>query len=162
MLLRYRFGAWRSIDDLDIELRLNRISQPPIDLRGRTPILVIDDQPFAPRPNLEANGFHLTVTSDISNIKTVEQYAIVLCDLMGVGLTLDSHLQGAHVIHEIKKNYPDTIVFAFTGGATESRITREANVSADYYLKKDVDIAEWCQKCNYSGKLSTARPARAI
>ena len=146
MAIRFRVGSWTSIDQLDINSRLPRITQPPIDLRSQTPILVIDDQPFAPQHNLESNGFRLTVISDISNIKTVEPYAVVLSDLMGVGANLHNHLQGAHVIREIKNNYPDKIVFAYTGGATESRITREANVSADYYLKKDVDIAEWCQK----------------
>ena len=146
MAIRFRVGSWRSIDQLDINSRLTRIAQPPIDLRNQTPILVIDDQPFAPQHNLESNGFRLTVIADISNIKIVEPYAVVLCDLMGVGANLHNHLQGAHVIREIKNNYPDKIVFAYTGGATESRVTREANVSADYYLKKDVDIADWCQK----------------
>ena len=150
MRLPSRLKPFRSIDDLDIDLRLTRISQPPIDLRQQAPIMVIDDQPFAPQNNLEANGFSLTVLSEINSVKKVEPYALILCDLMGVDAALHEELQGAHVIREIKKNYPEKVVFAYTGGSTESRVTREAIASADYYLRKDVDIAEWCEKLDHA------------
>ena len=68
---------------------------------------------------------------------------IVLCDLQGVGLQLASDLQGAYLIEEIKRNYPEKAVIAFTGGSTNSNISKRAILAADDYLRKDVSIEEW-------------------
>ena len=136
----------RSIDDLDVSHRLNRFTQAPVDLREQVQVLVVDDQPFEPQANLEAHGFKLTVLNGIGDIAQTKPYPIVLCDLMGVGQALHECLQGAYTIREIKKNYPEKVVFAYTGGSVESRITREAHVYADHYMRKDAGPDEWCEK----------------
>lgn len=58
-------------------------------------------------------------------------------------MKLNPRLQGAHIIKEIKANYPDKYVVAYTGG-TENRLIQESIVIADRYVPKDTDIEDWC------------------
>jgi DNA-binding NarL/FixJ family response regulator len=52
-------------------------------------------------------------------------------------------MQGAYLIEEIKRNYPEKAVIAFTGGATNSNISKRAAAAADDYLRKDASIEDW-------------------
>lgn len=52
-------------------------------------------------------------------------------------------MQGAYLIEEIKRNYPEKAVIAFTGGSANSNISRRAELAADDYLRKDASIEDW-------------------
>jgi DNA-binding response OmpR family regulator len=104
---------------------------------------VIDDQPFAPEHNLKNNQFQIDTYTDIHKVDQVTDYPIILCDLQGVGLQLASDMQGAYLIEEIKRNYPEKAVIAFTGGSANSNISRRAELAADDYLRKDASIEDW-------------------
>jgi hypothetical protein len=108
-------------------------------------IAVVDDNIFAPHRNLENLGYKIDFLGDISVVEKLRPYHIVLCDLQGVGTALDSRKQGAFLIREIKKNFPEKYVIAYTGGGLNQTITREAAFDADQLLKKDVDIDEWSE-----------------
>ena len=112
-------------------------------MRRDIKIAVVDDQPFAPEHNLKNNQFQIVTYTDIHKIEQLAEFPIVLCDLQGVGLQLASDLQGAYLIEEIKRNYPEKAVIAFTGGSTNSNISKRAILAADDYLRKDVSIEEW-------------------
>ena len=62
---------------------------------------------------------------------------------MGVGRHFDNKLQGASLITEIKKNYPEKIVIAYTGAALNERAVKIAAERSDRIIKKDIDIDEW-------------------
>ena len=113
--------------------------------REKIGICVVDDNPFEPKKNLENAGYRITFLGDVNTIEAVTNYHIVLCDLMGVGTALDERKQGAFLIKEIKKNFPEKYVVAYTGGASNQTISREAAVSADFFLKKDADIEQWVE-----------------
>lgn len=132
-----------SLRDLQKNEKLARQLRSPAELRKSIPIAVIDDQPFAPEHNLKNNHFQITTFKDIQNINQVAEFPIVLCDLQGVGLQLASDMQGAFLIEEIKRNYPEKAVIAFTGGSAISSISRRAAAAADDNLRKDASIEDW-------------------
>ena len=141
-----RFFYWPtplSINDLQQDKKVSSNLRLPADLRRDIKIAVVDDQPFAPEHNLKNNQFQIVTYTDIHKIEQLAEFPIVLCDLQGVGLQLASDLQGAYLIEEIKRNYPEKAVIAFTGGSTNSNISKRAILAADDYLRKDVSIEEW-------------------
>jgi len=133
----------KSIQDLERDRGIAPGMRQPAELRRSVKIAVIDDQPFAPEHNLKNNHFQIETFRDIQNVEQLADFPIVLCDLQGVGVQLAADLQGAYLIEEIKNNYPEKAVIAFTGGSASSNISRRAAKAADGYLKKDASIEEW-------------------
>lgn len=132
-----------SINDLQRDTTLAARLRSPAELRKSIKIAVIDDQPFAPEHNLKNNQFQIVTYTDVHKVDQIVEYPIILCDLQGVGLQLASDMQGAYLIEEIKRNYPEKAVIAFTGGSANSNIARRAELAADDYLKKDASIEDW-------------------
>lgn len=137
------FPKPQSINDLQRDKTLVARLRSPAELRKSIKIAVIDDQPFAPEHNLKNNQFQIVTYTDIHNVTQILEYPIILCDLQGVGLQLANDMQGAYLIEEIKRNYPEKAVIAFTGGSANSNISRRAELAADDYLKKDASIEDW-------------------
>ncbi|NPV22128.1 hypothetical protein [Bradyrhizobium aeschynomenes] len=113
--------------------------------RALIKIAVIDDQVFTPRANLENLGYQIESLGDINSINRIQPFQIVLCDLQGVGTALDARKQGAFLIREIKRNFPEKFVIAYTGGGLNAALSREASLDADHLLKKDADIDDWVE-----------------
>lgn len=110
--------------------------------RSAVPIAVIDDQPFAAQTNLQSYGYNISQIGDIKSLGEVARYPLILCDIMGVGRHFDSKLQGASLISEIKKGYPEKIVIAYTGAGLSERAVKVAGERSDKIVKKDIDIEE--------------------
>ncbi|WP_321386759.1 hypothetical protein [Alcaligenes phenolicus] len=113
------------------------------DLRKRVEIVAIDDQVFYPEANLRNAGFNIITKTDIQHIPEVAPYPIILCDVNGIGTHLNPDGQGAYVIQEIKTNYPEKIVIAYTAGGLNQTIVRQAKLMSDGYLRKDDSIDDW-------------------
>lgn len=111
--------------------------------RALVSIGFIDDEAFLPKKNLERLGYNISEIGDLKSITEVKPYPIILCDIMGVGNKFDPQLQGAQIISEVKKNYPNIFVIAYTGANMQSRPAKKAMSEADRFLKKDADIDEW-------------------
>lgn len=121
-------------------------AKPARERRGLVSIGVIDDEPFQPRQNLENVGYTVALLGDPNNLDAVKPHQIILCDLQGVGQALDRKRQGSFLIREMRLNYPDKYVLAYTGGTMNMGIIRDSQQSADAFLKKDVDIETWTDK----------------
>lgn len=132
-----------SLNDLEKDKKIITKLKSPTELRQSVKIAVIDDQPFSPEHNLKNNQFQIATYTDIHKIEQVSEYPIILCDLQGVGAHLSSDMQGAYLIEEIKRNYPEKIVIAYTGGSSNSNISKRASIAADDYLRKDIPIEDW-------------------
>ena len=138
----WRFGTFlRTVSDLDRDLRKKNFSSRIIDHRAHFPIVIIDDQEFTDLASLLRYNFNITHFSDLESIGTIARYHIVLCDLIGVGTSLSKRLQGAQIIREIKKSYPEKFVIAYTGGGYSEAFEHSISI-ADRYLKKDANIEE--------------------
>lgn len=143
MATKFVWGRFKSIDDLKELIRLHELESRINEKRKSFKILAIDDEEFTYLENLERHQFNITHVKDITAIAGVEPFQIILCDLVGVGKKLNPVLQGAHLIGEIKKNYPEKVAIAYTGGPNTDLMVSSLKV-ADSYIKKDASIDEWC------------------
>lgn len=110
--------------------------------RSKLKILVIDDQPFILKDVMASHGFVINEMRDISAIDLVSGYPIVVCDIKGVGMSLNSKHQGAHLFREIRKAFPEKYIVAFTGFRFDATYNEYFRV-ADASLKKDTDTEAW-------------------
>lgn len=140
-----RFGPFlRDISYLDKKLSVESLRTRLTDLRKRYKVAVIDDKPFTPSNYLQRNEYDITYFRDIDRIEQVQGYPLILCDLSGVGVSLNPQMQGAHIIGEIKRSYPEKYVIAYTGEGYSEIYERSIYV-ADDLLKKDITPGEWVE-----------------
>jgi len=138
--------SYRSVLELRDHVKLAKSSRKIKDLRPSISIMIIDDEKFQANTNLTTYGYNIREVPDINSVTDVEQFDIVLCDLMGVGKRFDHTLGGASIITEIKKNYPTKYVVAYTGARANSTEATVARSHADAFIKKDAEIAKWVEK----------------
>lgn len=119
--------------------------------RAAIRIAVIDDQPFLPQMILQTYGFSVVQIGDLKNVSEVNDYHLILCDVMGVGRHFGAKAQGATLISEIKKVYPEKVVIAYSGGAASDPAVQAATERADALIRKDVDGEEWAAKLDELG-----------
>ena len=110
--------------------------------RSLLSIAVIDDKRFAYADLLRKHDFNIVELGDISDIKAVSEYSIVVCDIKGVGKKFKSAAEGGHVIKEIRNRYPDKYIIAFSGSTFDPTFKKYFD-SCDVAVKKDADIEEW-------------------
>lgn len=139
----FRLNEFASIDQLEKRLEINRAFDQVSNSRRHIRIAVIDDQDFAPQQALQNHSYDISMFRDVPPLDNLVEYQILMVDILGVGTELDSEYQGAHVIHEIKKRYPDKYVLAYTGGANDD-VLGSAIQAADDFISKDAGINEWC------------------
>src|SRR5262245_36808370 len=139
-----RLRPYKSIDYLNKKLIFTTFSGRIIDKRSKFHIAVIDDEDFTPLENLLRHNYRIIHIRDVHSIDIMRSYHVVLCDLIGVGMNLSSTMQGAHLINEIKKSFPEKIIVAYTGGG-RPELLEPSIQTADYFLKKDASVEEWCQ-----------------
>lgn len=143
---KFLLSPFKTNADLASFMRTRSHLQTVQARRAAIRIAVIDDQPFLPQTNLQSYGYTVTPIGDLKSIPEVRDFHIVLCDVMGVGRHFDAKTQGATLISEIKKTYPEKVVIAYTGGAMNDPAVRSARERADMLIRKDADGEEWTTK----------------
>jgi hypothetical protein len=114
------------------------------ELRRHFPIAIIDDEEFVHFSALTKHGFVLQQLGDIADISAVAAYPVVSCDIKGVGASFGSPLEGAHLIAEVKKRFPDKYVIAYSAGAFGPEYKRALDFS-DVFLRRGASIDEWTE-----------------
>jgi len=133
------FGKPKQISDLKV------IARPPIGtLRPRVSIVVIDDKGFVYLNVLRNHGFIITELTDITDVKAVQTYPIVVCDIRGVGKAFGSDFEGAHVLAEIKKHYPNKILIVYTGQLFDASFNQYFAL-CDASVTKDAESQQWVE-----------------
>lgn len=126
-------------------LRLHEIDKTPDlkRLRREITIAIIDDDHFRFKEQLETNGYRVQeLGPDISAVEQLEAYSVVACDIRGVAPKFGSDQEGAHLISEVRKIYPDKYLIAYTGSGYDARLNNKVS-SADSSLNKDVPFDFW-------------------
>ncbi|MGJ7555914.1 hypothetical protein ACSFBI_18095 [Variovorax sp. RB3P1] len=127
---------------------LRELNLPPADisqLKRRIDVAVLDDEPFSQLANLSTHGFKLMeLGGDIKSVAQVADFPVVICDIKGVGKAFGSKHEGAHVLYEIRKNYPDKYLIAFTGMEYDATYN-EKLIAADKSVTKDANSDQWGQ-----------------
>ncbi|HHH7863339.1 TPA: hypothetical protein ACP2QN_000778 [Escherichia coli] len=121
---------------------LNKVIPYQVSNRNLVPIVCIDDQGMQYDQILINHGFNLKVLSDITDIRAVSDYPIVICDIKGIGKSFGSKFEGGHIIEEIHKNYPEKILISFSGNQFDARYNKFFKL-CDYVLTKDIDSDQW-------------------
>ena len=122
---------------------LNGINEK--DLRKNISILVIDDSDFPLQEPLETIGFKFTKKSGNEESFCINDYAeydIILCDISGVGMKLNSKFQGAFLANEIKKAYPNKMVVLYTANTLGPEYYQYQS-SLDGIIPKGHSIDDW-------------------
>ncbi|MCQ8278909.1 hypothetical protein NFI95_10660 [Acetobacteraceae bacterium KSS8] len=140
---------FRSNSELSNYMRTTAHLQTVKSRREAVNVAVIDDEAFAPQTNLQSYGYRITPIGDMKDLAEVAGYHMVLCDIMGVGRHFDMATQGASLISEIKKNYPEKIVIAYTGAMLNEKASKIAQQRADAIIKKGIDIEDWITKLDH-------------
>lgn len=136
MHILFSIGRRPSISDISMK------DLTQTNIRNLSSIAVIDDQKFMYAEILRSHGFNLTEIGDITDLEAVASYDIVVCDIKGVGASFGSKYEGAHVISELRKHYPDKYLIAFSGGQFDPSYKRFFD-SCDVSIKKDADMDDW-------------------
>jgi DNA-binding NarL/FixJ family response regulator len=135
----YIFGSLKQISALKV------IARPPIGtLRPQVPIVVIDDNGFLYLDVLRNHGFRITELRDVNDVRTVEPYPIVVSDIRGVGGAFKSQYEGAHVLAEIRKHYPNKILLVYTGQQFDATFNRYFAL-CDGSITKDAESQQWVE-----------------
>ncbi len=113
-----------------------------ISNRRDIPILCIDDHGLQYEEILRHHNFNIKVIRDIEDIKATSDYPVIICDIKGVGKSFGSEYEGGHIIEEIKKNYPEKVVIAYTGQQFDARYNKFFSM-CDFVLTKDIDSDTW-------------------
>lgn len=114
-----------------------------IEARRKIRIGVIDDDPFQALVNLRSNGYEISFLSTTSNVNSLEEYNIIVCDILDVGMSINKEEQGAALIGEIKRVFPEKQVIAFSSLAGNTKLWRLAKERADDYLSKSSQLDVW-------------------
>lgn len=136
--LHYIKYSLADIPDMTVRLKANGIKE----LRQKAEILIIDDEEVVFENYLQKNGFHITHKRDIDTIRDVADYSVVMCDIRGVGASLGYEKEGAYLIKEIKANYPNKQVVAYTGSSYDTTYNDYFKL-ADAVTDKGTSIDDW-------------------
>lgn len=117
---------------------MNNISK----IRKEVELLIIDDNDFGPQEYLKNNGYSVHQTKDITTIKDVEPYHIILCDINGVGKKLGYDKEGAYLIKEIHNHYPSKRIIAYSSFTFVPEYNKYLSY-ADTIATKDQSIDDW-------------------
>ena len=139
-------NSYSSVLEIHDYAKSNRISKTMAQVRPTVKIAIIDDEKFQARPNLSSYGYDISEFPDLRSVSEVKDFDIIFCDLMGVGKNFDNVLGGASIIKEIKINYPNKYVIAYTGARSNSTEASSAKEYADEFLKKDAEITTWVER----------------
>lgn len=111
-------------------------------LKRNYQIAVIDDEPFSKANALRNHKFSVVELGDIKALDQVSEYAIVVCDIRGVGKALDSPLEGAHLLAELRKSYPDKYLVSYSGAQFDMTYN-ESLSKVDVSVAKDAHTEQW-------------------
>lgn len=110
-------------------------------LRHTTRILIVDDEPFYNEAPLRAIGFNLTVKNKWDNITDAEPFHIIVSDNRGVASSFSSAAEGAFVLNQIHKNYPQKGCIIYSRSAID--FSHTPLLRGIKQMKKNDDSSEW-------------------
>jgi len=83
-------------------------------------------------------GYDITTKNDLLNMRDVEGYDIIICDIDGVGLKLGGN-NGIWLLNEINKEYPDKILVLYSNYNQEIRkLNRIKNSAYEIWDKTEL------------------------
>lgn len=132
---------WWTKENLELKI-LKSIDYPSIGERNQYNIAIIDDQVFPLYDSLRKHGFTITKFNDIQDINELKSFEIIICDIRGVGQFFQSRYEGAHIVKEIHRKFPNKYLIVFSGSTFNVEYNKFFSLS-DKTVKKGTDLSEW-------------------
>lgn len=109
--------------------------------RNSYKIAIIDDEPFEYKERLQQLNFNIRVYTDIADVKFLSEFDVVICDIKGVGKSMNENHGGALLLNEAKKMYPYKMYAAYSGSL--QNITINEYLEGVKIIKKDYVFEDW-------------------
>lgn len=110
--------------------------------RSKFKIAVIEDKVFPFLEELRRHNFNITIFKDIERLSILNDFQIVVSDIRGVGQFFGSKLEGAHLIEEIYRKYPNVYLIAYSSSTFNPSYNDFLRL-CDETKKKSIDVNEW-------------------
>lgn len=108
--------------------------------RTNIQVYVLDDEGFDMDPLYKLGYKKITKCMQFEEIDRFKEADIILCDIEGIGGSIDPIRQGVAVAHQIKSVYPNKIVLLYSGKNIETFGEIPNNI--DGYIRKQNSMAE--------------------
>jgi hypothetical protein len=136
----FSFPQFRKLTIQSLQTQSVLEALPITELRKNTRIAVIDDEPFQPLESLLFEGYQISYIGNYCNTIACDPYHILLCDIQSVGVDLEPKDQGAAVVGEIKRVFPEKYIIVYSGLDKRSGILRKALDRSDAHIPKSSSL----------------------
>ncbi|EKN4757651.1 hypothetical protein DVP10_21665 [Yersinia enterocolitica] len=143
-----KFGKRYKIDDLN---SIGISGSDNRDERSKIKIAIIDDEDIPFLNSLRNSGYNIQHYRDVDNFNMLSDYQIVISDIDGVGHSFSSEYQGAYIIKELKRLFPDKYLIAMSSKIYNLSFT-EILSNADVKINRDVNVDIVSEKLNIAIK----------
>ena len=143
-----KFGKRYKIDDLN---SIGISGSDNRDERSKIKIAIIDDEDIPFLNSLRNSGYNIQHYRDVDNFNMLSDYQIVISDIDGVGQSFSSEYQGAYIIKELKRLFPDKYLIAMSSKIYNLSFT-EMLSNADVKINRDVNVDIVSEKLNIAIK----------
>jgi hypothetical protein len=123
-------------------LYLEQLNQQGSDLlvdRNGIKIAIIDDMDVPYLDMLRNSGYNVKHYKDIEDFEILKSYSVIICDIRGVGKSFGSKLEGAYIIKEIRKLYPEKYIIAMSSAVYKINVAKIIDV-ADDKIVRDTEL----------------------
>lgn len=128
------------IYELEVDSQLEKYKK----LLMNTPIAIIDDEGLgeSKTEELKRRGYKIEEITDIDQVRQLEAYPIVITDVDGVAIKLDSENHGLGLIRLVAKHYPYKGLGIYSGKTHKLPLLPQDVL----IIQKDDDIESWSNK----------------
>ncbi len=140
-VLRYKMqNFFLNIEHLEKTISHESSTETIQEKRGRTQILIIDDEVPVIVKNLKNLGYLVTHKKDLKDISEVKSvYDIIIVDVLNVGRTFSENSEGAYLAYQIKLLDKDRLVYLFTGSPNDGKYNKYYTQLDGIYAKNQAD-----------------------
>ncbi|MEN8635465.1 hypothetical protein ABFV74_07015 [Pseudoalteromonas distincta] len=107
--------------------------------RNNIKIAIIDDMEVPYLESLRKSGYNIRHYKDIEDFDMLKAYSVIVCDIKGVGKHFGSKLEGAYIIKEVRKLYPEKYIIAMSSAVYKINVAKVIGV-ADDKIVRDTDL----------------------
>lgn len=107
--------------------------------RNNIKVAIIDDMDVPYLDSLHRSGYNVRHYRDIEDFDMLKAYSVIVCDIKGVGKHFGSKLEGAYIISEARKLYPEKYIIAMSSAVYKISVTKIIGV-ADDKIVRDTDL----------------------
>lgn len=123
-------------------LYLDQLNQQGNELlidRANIKIAIIDDMDVPYLDSLQRSGYNVRHYRDIEDFDMLKSYSVIVCDIKGVGQKFKSKLEGAYIIKEARRLYPEKYIIAMSSAVYKINVAKIIDVADDKIIR-DTDL----------------------